>query len=298
MSDSHLARLKENAAQSWSRYDAGIRGNRVVRRALRYLSHENALQGVVRIEADGLGLEKDRATQRKEFRRFVEGQKGVKKWVLYQEKTVNILGKAYLKNTVPIINPVTAEALTKRYGAIRRKWPEQQYFMHPWQYASAVMGLKSKHASTLAEVALSAASIMGILMRLDKTKRSLEKAQRVSPHILLNYICLYFVLVLYSMLATKPTMPRTRQLRPSPPKSPPRLAVRSRVWRPRDITPYTRGRPSSSRFPGAVHMKWGRRHGPSSRRPTWTSSLMGKRARISTAGALCTNWSTTSGSMA
>ena len=181
---------------AWSRYDTGLRDNRLVRRVMKYLGHKKSLRALVRVEGDGLGLNGTRAKQRKDFGRFVNTHKADRGWVLYQAQTKAMIGKDYFgdEKKVPIINTLTKKHLTKRYGPARRKWPDQCHFMHVWQYAAVIMCLKSGMAERLAQFALSAASLLTTLGKLDKPSRYLRKAQRVS---LPSLSAIFFCLLLY-----------------------------------------------------------------------------------------------------
>lgn len=182
MADPEILHLQQHAAQVWALYEQGLKKSHALSRVIRFLGHPDALRGVVRVDAGGLGLGGNEATQRKKFTRFIKGNHKNRGWVLYEEKTRKALDKSYLKKkSVPILNPLTTRALEKRYGAANaRRVPTLQYFMHPWQFAAAFMSLHSKDAEKLAQVALASASLMRTLAKLPKGKRHLGKVKKVS----------------------------------------------------------------------------------------------------------------------
>ena len=211
--------LKQHAAQVWARFDHGLKANKVLRRALQYIRHKDALRGVVRVEADNLGLGGDRATQRKKFMRLVTSYRVERGWVVYTDKTRSVIGKATLKEKVPILNPLTESRLRNRYGKEHRRWPDKSYFMHPWQYVAAVMALKSHSAETIVQTAISAASLLLTLMQLEKPTKSLGKAQRVSAPVLsilaYMYGCVFFCYIACWLQPQRPWM-RGRPARSDP----------------------------------------------------------------------------------
>ena len=191
--------MTEKAKNAWARFDAGLSGSRLARNVLRYLGHPDSLRGLVRVEADGLGLAGTRAAQRKHFRRLIKGWKACRGWQIYQSKTTSVIGKDFFRNKgnkVPILNPLTEKHLLRRYGHERRRWPDQSYYMHPWQYASALMALKSPAAEAMSQLCLNASSLLLLLTQMEKTNESLRRIQRVSPPLsaIFAYIyCLFFV---------------------------------------------------------------------------------------------------------
>ena len=181
-----IDQLKAHSAHAWALYDNGLKSN-VVRRAIRYLGHRHALRGVVRVEPEGLGLRGNRAAQRKEFVRLVNGHNEDRGWKIYQDKSKSVLDKQFLtgnKERAPILNPLTKKVMRKRYGTVSvtpKYVPLYQYFMHPWQYAAALMAIRSKDAEKMAQTCLAAASLFMTLPQMEKPKKSLGRAKRVSP---------------------------------------------------------------------------------------------------------------------
>ena len=72
--------LRGHAAQVWARFYRGLKRSKAIHKTLRFLGHADALRGVVRIDADGLGLTGSRANQRKTFLRFVNEHAGQRGW--------------------------------------------------------------------------------------------------------------------------------------------------------------------------------------------------------------------------
>ena len=192
MDDAHIETLNKQATKALARFDAGLSRSRLARQVLRFLAHKKSLRSLVRVEADGLGLAGTRAAQRKEFMRLVNGWRAYRGWQIYQAKTTSVIGKDLFAKKVPILNPLTQKHLRKRYGQEHRRWPEQSYYMHPWQYASALMSLKSPAAEAIAQLSLNAASLLLLITQLEKTSKSLRRIQRVSPPIV-SHLYIYLV---------------------------------------------------------------------------------------------------------
>ena len=187
MSDSEQSEhLKAHSAHVWALYDNGLK-SKVVRRAIAYVGHRHALRGVVRVEPEGLGLRGNRAAQRKEFVRLVNGHSEDRGWKMYQYKSKSVLDKHFLngkKERAPILNPLTKKVMRKRYGTVKvtsKYVPVYQYFMHPWQYAATLMAIRSKDAEKMAQTCMAAASLLMTLPQMEKPKKSLGRAKRVSP---------------------------------------------------------------------------------------------------------------------